>query len=388
MTELLLRIFIHDRENTAAPAVHTAVGVLAGVAGVICNLLLFAGKLIIGLAAASVSIVADALNNLSDASSSVITLVGFRMAQKPADKNHPYGHARYEYISGFVVATLILLIGLELCRSSIGKIIRPSAVEYSDLALIIMLASMLIKLWMAAFYRRLGKMIDSTTLQASAVDSRNDVLATAAVLVGCLIGRYAGLNVDGWIGLLVALFILYSGIDIARETISPLLGRQVDEKLLEGIGNIVLRHEKVLGIHDLLVHDYGPGRYFASVHVELSAQEDPQICHDIIDDIECDALQELNVHLVIHCDPVATDDPELSEMRGIMEEIIEEIDPRLSMHDFRMIRSGKHSRTRLAFDLAVPYAMQHRQQAIKQQIDDALQAMGKNYRTLIRFDGA
>jgi len=355
---------------------------------VICNLLLFAGKLIIGLAAASVSIVADALNNLSDASSSVITLVGFRMAQKPADKNHPYGHARYEYISGFVVATLILLIGLELCRSSIGKIIRPSAVEYSDLALIIMLASMLIKLWMAAFYRRLGKMIDSTTLQASAVDSRNDVLATAAVLVGCLIGRYAGLNVDGWIGLLVALFILYSGIDIARETISPLLGRQVDEKLLEGIGNIVLRHEKVLGIHDLLVHDYGPGRYFASVHVELRAQEDPQICHDIIDDIECDALQELNVHLVIHCDPVATDDPELSEMRGIMEEIIEEIDPRLSMHDFRMIRSGKHSRTRLAFDLAVPYAMQHRQQAIKQQIDDALQAMGKNYRTLIRFDGA
>lgn len=386
MTKLLLRIFVRDYQNADAPHVHAAIGMLAGIVGVVCNLLLFAGKLTAGLLAASVSIIADAMNNLSDASSSVITLLGFRMAQRPADKNHPYGHARYEYLSGLVVAFLILLIGAELGQSSLEKIIHPSPVSYPNIAISIMLASIAVKLWMSLFFRRLGREIHSTTLYATAADSRNDVIATCAVLLGCLVNRFWGLNIDGWIGLLVALFILYSGFDIAKETISPLLGRQADEELLQSIEQMILSHDKILGIHDLLVHDYGPGQYFASVHVELSAEESPQACHDIIDHLECDVLNELNVHLVIHYDPVQTDDPELNEMREIVLGIIQGIDSRLSMHDFRMIRST--GRSRLSFDLAVPYEMQSRQSEIKAQIDERLREMGRNYKTVIRFDAA
>ena len=386
MTELLLRIFIRDRDSLDAPRAHAAIGTLAGIVGIVCNVLLFAGKLAVGLIASSVSIIADAMNNLSDASSSVIALLGFRMAQRPADRNHPYGHARYEYLSGLIVAFLILLIGAELARSSAGKIIHPGKVEITDIALWVMAVSMLVKIWMSLFFRKLGKRIHSTTLLATSADSRNDVIATGAVLFGCGVNRIFGVNMDGWIGLVVALFILYSGYGIARETISPLIGRRVDDELLKGIEEMILCHEGILGIHDLLVHDYGPGRYFASVHVELSADEDPQICHDIIDHIECDALKELNVHLVIHYDPVSVDDAELNEMRGIVEGIICGIDPQLSMHDFRMIRSS--GRSKLTFDLAVPYGMQDRHGDLKAQIDAGLRELGKDYKTVIRFDGA
>ncbi|MBP3409720.1 MAG: cation transporter [Clostridia bacterium] len=384
MTNLLLRLFIrnYDRENPAAS--HSAIGKLSGIVGVVCNLLLFLGKLIMGLLAGSVSIVADAVNNLSDAASSVITFWGFRMAQRPADKNHPYGHARYEYLSGFVVATLILFIGFELAKSSVSRIISPNPPVFSIFTILVMVFSILAKLWMAAFFRSLGRRIQSTTLQATSADCRNDVIATSAVLLGCLIHHFFGFNLDGWIGLMVALFILYSGIGIARETISPLLGKRVDQDLLDHIEELVLRHEGILGIHDLLVHDYGPGQYFASVHVELSADEDPQICHDIIDDIECDALRELNVNLVIHYDPVPTSDEELNEMRTVMEEIIQGIDPDLSMHDLRMVRGSK--RTKLVFDLVVPYSMGGQHAQLKQQIDDELLHRGKAYRTVIRFD--
>lgn len=384
MTELLLRIFCkNDAGNPDAQ--HAAIGKLAGMVGIICNCLLFLAKLALGLAMGAVSIVADAVNNLSDAASSIVTLLGFRMAQRPADEHHPYGHARYEYISGFVVATIILAIGLELAKSSVEKILHPAPVEFTAAAVAIMLGSILLKLWMSLFFGKLGRKIQSATLAATSADSRNDVIATAAVLLGCLISRFTGFHADGWVGLLVALFILYSGISIARETISPLLGRQADDELIQRISGLILGHEQILGIHDLLVHDYGPGRYFASVHVELSAELDPQTCHDIIDDMEFDALQELNVHLVIHYDPVCTDDAELNEMRALLENILPEIDPRLSMHDLRMIRGSKH--TRLAFDLAVPYAMSDRHEAIKQQIDEALLMRGKDYKTMIRFDG-
>lgn len=384
MTNLFLRLFIrnYDRENPAAS--HSAIGKLSGIVGVVCNLLLFLGKLIMGLLAGSVSIVADAVNNLSDAASSVITFWGFRMAQRPADKNHPYGHARYEYLSGFVVATLILFIGFELAKSSVSRIISPNPPVFSIFTILVMVFSILAKLWMAAFFRSLGRRIQSTTLQATSADCRNDVIATSAVLLGCLIHHFFGFNLDGWIGLMVALFILYSGIGIARETISPLLGKRVDQDLLDHIEELVLRHEGILGIHDLLVHDYGPGQYFASVHVELSADEDPQVCHDIIDDIECDALRELNVNLVIHYDPVPTSDEELNEMRTVMEEIIQGIDPDLSMHDLRMVRGSK--RTKLVFDLVVPYSMGSQHAQLKQQIDDELLHRGKAYRTVIRFD--
>ena len=384
MTKLILNLFVKNWRDKRNPNLHSRIGAVAGMTGIVCNLLLFGGKLIVGLLTGAVSIVADAVNNLSDAASSVMTLLGFQLARRPADADHPYGHARYEYLSGLAVAAMILLIGAELVKSSVAKILNPEPVEFTAVTFWVLVASMGVKLWMAAFYGRMGRMILSTTLQATSIDSRNDVLATAGVLLGLLVGKYFGVQVDGFVGLIVALVILWSGISIGRETISPLLGKQADGELVDRISTLVLSHEKILGIHDLLVHDYGPGQCFASVHAELSAEEDPLECHDIIDDIECDALAELNVHLVIHYDPVLLNDGEWTEMRRAMEAIVREIHPALSIHDFRMARGAKQ--TKLVFDLAVPYGFENQRKELKQKIDEALQTQGKQYTTVIRFD--
>lgn len=385
MTRLILRLFVKDCQNTESPAVRSAIGRLAGIAGIVCNALLFFIKLAAGLAAGSVSITADAVNNLSDASSSVITLLGFRMAQQPADKDHPYGHARYEYLSGLVVAALILLIGADLAKSSFNKIIHPSPAEFSIVTFAVLAASAAVKIWMSAFFMSLGKKIRSTALKATSADSRNDVIASLAVLAACFTEYFFHINIDGYAGLAVAAFILYSGFGIAKETISPLLGKQADRDLVENISGLVLSHEKILGIHDLLVHDYGPGQCFASVHAEISADENPLICHDIIDDVECDALEKLNVHLVIHYDPVVQNDKEWDKARNTVENIICSIDPKLSMHDFRMVRGAKQ--TKLVFDLAIPYSMTARRKELKDKIDSGLTAQGMDYLTVIRFDG-
>lgn len=384
MTKFLLQLFVKDYKNTESTAVHSAIGKLAGMTGIVCNLLLFAGKLLVGWLANSVSIIADAVNNLSDASSSVVTLLGFKMAQQPADAEHPYGHARYEYLSGLVVAALILIIGFDLAKSSFQKIIHPEAVEFSIATFVVLLLSIGVKLWMAGFFRSLGKRIRSTTLQATSVDSRNDVIASSAVLLGCAAGYFFHINIDGIVGLAVAVFILYSGVDIARETISPLLGKQADPELIENITKLVLSHDKILGIHDLLVHDYGPGQCFATLHAELSAEEDPLECHDIIDDIERDALEELHVHLVIHYDPVVLDDAEWNEMKAMVEEIVRDLNAKLSIHDFRVVRSSRQ--TKLMFDLAVPYSMRQQHKELKKQIDAELLARDKHYQTVISFD--
>lgn len=384
MTDLLLRLFIKDHKNTDSPAVRAAIGKLAGVAGIVCNCLLFLLKLAVGLLSGAVSIVADALNNLSDAASSVVTLLGFRLAQRPADRDHPYGHARYEYLSGLIVAALILLIGAELTESSIRKIFDPAPVGRSVVTFVVLLCSVGLKLWMSGFFATLGKKIRSTALRAAAVDSRNDVIASAAVLLGYLAEWLFHVSVDGYVGLAVALFILYSGVGVARETISPLLGERADKKLIENISSLVLTHEKVLGVHDLLVHDYGPGKCYASVHVELSAREEPLVCHDIIDAIECDVLEQLNVHLVIHYDPVLDNDDEWEQMRSVTQGIICAIDTQLSMHDFRIVRGAEQPK--LVFDLAVPYGMDAEHKELKNRIDEALKAQGKNYTTVIRFD--
>lgn len=382
MTKLLLQFFVKNNENTENPVVRASVGKLAGATGIVCNCILFLGKLIAGLMAGSVAIIADAVNNLSDASSSVVTLLGFRLAQQPADADHPYGHARYEYLSGLVVAVLILVIGVELVKSSVGKIIHPEPIVFSAITVTILVASIVMKLWMAMFFGALGKKIKSTTLAATSVDSRNDVISTASVLLGCLVGYFFHINIDGIVGLLVALFILYSGINIVKDTISPLLGQQADAELVEKIYALVLSHEKVLGVHDLLVHDYGPGQCFASLHAELSAEEDAIACHEIIDHIENEVRKELHVDLVIHYDPVVTDDAEGNAMRQMLEEIISQIDPRLSMHDFRITDGRK-----LVFDLEVPYEMGQQYEALQQKIDESLQEKGKDYTTEIRFDG-
>ena len=384
MTQLLLRLFVKDYQDASTPNVRTAIGKLAGITGIVCNFLLFALKLTAGLLSGAVSIVADALNNLSDAASSVVTLLGFRLAQRPADRDHPYGHARYEYLSGLIVAALILVIGMDLAETAVIRIFNPTPVEYSTLTFVILICSAAVKLWMCLFYSKTGKHIGSSTLKAASVDSRNDVIATASVLAGCLIQRYLRVQLDGYVGLAVAAFILWSGIGIAKETISPLLGQRADRLLTDKISKRILSCPKVLGIHDLLVHDYGPGQCFASVHVEVSAEEDPLVCHDLIDAIENDVLENLQVHLVIHYDPVLTDDKEWDQMRQMVTKIIAELDGRLSMHDFRVVRGASH--TKLVFDLSVPYDMQAQRKELKNQIDQALQKEGKTYTTVIRFD--
>ena len=385
MTNILLRLFIKNCEDTQNPAVRSSIGKLAGLTGIVCNCLLTVLKLVIGLLVGSMAIIADGVNNLSDAASSLTTLLGFRMAQRPADKQHPYGHARYEYLSGLAVAALILLIGAELVKSSVAKIINPEPIDISAATIALLAASVAVKLWMAGFYKTLGKKINSTALYATSVDSRNDVISTCAVLLGCLVNYLFGLNIDGCVGLAVAIFILYSSVGIAKDTISPLLGQQADDELVDKITELVLSHEKVLGVHDLLVHDYGPGRCYASAHVELSADEDPMACHDIIDDIECDVLEKMNVHFVIHYDPVVQNDAEQNEMRRTVGEIIRELNPAFSIHDFRIVRGSAQSK--LVFDLGVPYSMIEKKKEIKERIDAALNERGKKYITIIRFDG-
>ena len=385
MTGLLVRMFIKDYQKVEEPTVRGAYGTLAGIVGILCNLVLFAGKLIIGTVSGSVSITADAVNNLSDASSSIMTLIGFRLAQKPEDAEHPYGHARIEYLTGLAVAALILIIGVQLAKSSFLKILHPEPVEFSVALVIVLVLSILVKLWMALFNRTLGKKIDSTSLIATAADSRNDVISTAAVLLAVVIAHFSGWNLDGYIGVLVALFILYSSVGIARETISPLLGEPADPELVHMVKHEVLHYDdRILGVHDLMVHDYGPGQTFASIHVEIDRNQDVIEAHDMIDNIEREFLKNHRIHLTIHYDPVVMDDEAVSRMRRIVGEKLQEIDERLSFHDFRMVAGPEH--TNLIFDVVLPYSLVGREQEIQQLLEQRLQEPGMRYYTVITFD--
>ena len=384
MTNFLLRHFIKNSENVQDPKVRAAYGNLSGIVGILCNLLLFLGKLIAGTLSGSVSITADAVNNLSDASSSVVTLVGFKLAEKPADEDHPYGHARFEYIAGLMVAAMILIIGFELAKSSFEKILHPSPVAFSPLVAGVLIVSILVKLWMCFFNRALGRRIQSPTLEATAADSRNDVITTSAVLVAAIVGAVTDLTIDGYAGFLVALFILWSGIGIAKDTINPLLGERESPELRRTIIDEVKSRDKVLGFHDLMVHDYGPGRRFGSIHVEMDQKENPLECHDIIDDIERDCLQKHNVHLVIHYDPIVTDDGELNHMKALILDRVRKLDPRLSVHDFRMVRGPGH--TNLIFDMRIPFGMEKKESEIKATIDKAISKEPSKYYTVITFD--
>lgn len=384
MTNFLLRHFVKNSQNVQDPKVRAAYGNLSGIVGILCNTLLFLGKLIAGTVSGSVSITADAVNNLSDASSSVVTLVGFKLAEKPADEDHPYGHARFEYIAGLIVAAMILIIGFELAKSSFQKILHPAPVAFSPLVAGVLVASILVKLWMCLFNRSLGRRIQSPALEATAADSRNDVITTSAVLMAAIVGAVTNLAIDGYAGLLVALFILWSGVGIAKDTINPLLGERESPELRRTIIDEIKSRDKVLGFHDLMVHDYGPGRRFASIHVEMDQKENPLECHDIIDDIERDCLQKHNVHLVIHYDPIVTDDGELNHMKALIMDTVRELDPRLSVHDFRMVRGPGH--TNLIFDMLIPFGMEQREGQIKAAIDAAVAKEPTKYYTVITFD--
>lgn len=386
MTKLLLWLFIKDADKTEDLSVRSSYGKLAGITGTVCNVLLFLAKLTAALVSGSISILADAINNLSDAGSSVITFFGFRMAGKEADAEHPYGHARMEYLSALAIAALILLVGVELFKSSVGCILSPKSVKLTYMTVGILVLSIAVKLWMMRFANYLGNRIQSTALLAVSADSRNDVLSTAVVIVSALIEHYTSWRLDGWIGLGLALFILRNGFQIGKETVNALLGQAPDPQLVKTVANEILAHEKVLGIHDLMVHDYGPGRRFASVHVEMDCKEPVLGCHDIIDEIERDFLTKFNIHLVIHYDPVVSDDKELNRMRGLVSEELKKIDRRLSLHDFRMVRGPHH--TNLIFDVSVPFDLMKDKAELKKKIDDCVQFQDHKYYAVVTFEAA
>ena len=387
MTKLLLRLFVRESKNTKDPNVRAKIGMLSGGVGIACNVLLCVMKLIVGTISGSVAITADAMNNLSDATSSIVTLAGFKLAQQPADEDHPYGHARYEYLSGLAVAAMIVVIGFELAKTSIEKIMNPTEVLFSLPVCIVLVGSIGAKLWLFVFNRYLGNLVNSQTLLATAADSRNDTVSTGAVLVAGVVSSILGWKIDGIMGLAVAAFILYSGVNLAKETISPLLGENASPELREQIVTLVGTCPEVLGYHDLMVHDYGPGQRFASMHVEMDQQADPLVCHELIDNLERACLRSYNVHLVLHYDPVVTGDPELERLRGVVQQLLLQQDERISIHDFRMVCGKGH--TNLIFDIALPMELMPKQKQVKGTLDEALNALGETtYYTVVTFDMA
>ena len=352
MIELLAKWFIHHRDNTADGAVRRAYGTLCGAVGIGLNVLLFIGKFFAGRLSGSIAVTADAFNNLSDAGSSAVTLLGFRLAGKKPDPDHPFGHGRIEYISGLIVAGLILLMGVELAKSSFDKILHPEEVTFSALALVILAVSVAVKLYMWHYNRRIGGKIRSAAMEATASDSLSAAAATSAVLLAMLIGRWTGLAVDGYVGMVVALFILFSAYKAAKETLSPLLGQAPDPELVQRIRDIVAEHDTVVGIHDLVVHDYGPGRQMVSLHAEVPASGDILQLHDVIDNIERELHEKLHVQAVIHMDPIVTDDETVDVLRRQVAELVRQVEPRMTIHDLRVIRGTTH--TNLVFDAVLP----------------------------------
>lgn len=353
MISLLAKWFIRDCENVTDPAVRRAYGTLCGAVGIGWNLLLFAGKFIAGTLSGSIAITADAFNNLSDAGSSVVTLLGFRLAGKKPDTDHPFGHGRMEYISGLVVAGLILLMAVELGKSSLEKILHPAAVTFSALTAAILVISILVKLYMAFYNRAVGRKIGSAAMAATAADSRSDAISTAAVLSAMLIDRFTAVHIDGWVGLVVAVLILITGIKAARETLDPLLGQPPAEEFVREIERIVMAHEKIKGIHDLVVHDYGPGRVMITLHAEVPAHDDILALHDEIDLAEHELARQLGCVATIHMDPIVTDDGVTAQLRQQVAELVRTIDPRITIHDFRMVPGPSH--TNVIFDAVVPF---------------------------------
>lgn len=352
MTEWLIRRFVKEYQNSDNAKVRTRYGQFAGIVGIVCNMLLCLAKGAIGLIAGSVSIVADAVNNLSDAASNIISLLGFKLASKPADPEHPYGHGRYEYLSGLAVAILIVFIGFELLQTSYDKIVNPTSTEFNAAVVCVLVLSILVKLWMMVFNRAIGARINSTTLEATAVDSRNDVISTGVVLVCAIVSFYTGVDLDGWVGLAVGAFIVWSGIQLVRETVDPLLGQVPDPELVQHIHDKIMSYPGVLGTHDLMVHDYGPGRQFASAHVEMPVEADPMDSHDLIDNIEQDFKNDDGLIVTLHYDPIVTNDPEVNDMRNWIDAQVKLIDERLSIHDLRTVPGPTH--VNVLFDCVKP----------------------------------
>lgn len=384
MTDLILRTFVRDYKNTEDPAVREKCGRVAGLVGIVTNLMLFAAKILIGTLFRSVSITADAVNNLTDSGSAIVTMVGFKLASKPADEKHPFGHARIEYLSGVIVSFIVLFLGLELGMSSIDKILHPEQNILTSAALIVLLLSILMKIWQCLFYRRVGKLIHSDAVAATAKDSRNDAVSTAVVLVGAVISLFTNVNLDGWLGAAVALFIIISGVQLILDTADPLLGQAPDEELVEKIREKILSYDGIIGMHDLAVHNYGVGRCFASVHCEVSADEDILESHDLIDNIERDFKTQDNITLVIHLDPVVTSDPRTTQVKERVEALCRAMYPHASVHDFRVVWGVTHSN--LVFDIAVPFSVKDTDSEVRERMADAVKAIDPHFRAVITVD--
>lgn len=386
MTGLIVKLFIKHSGDEGDPAVRAAYGAVAGALGILFNLFLFAVKLLAGLLSGAISIVADAFNNLTDAGSSLITLVGFRMSGQRPDKDHPFGHGRIEYLSGLLVSVVILLIGFELGKSSVERIFAPVAVELGTLTVLILSLSVLVKAYMALEGFRVGRRIASAALRATALDSLSDCVATATVLLGLVISHLTGVNIDAYCGLAVSVFILVSGLRAAKETVDPLLGAPPDGAYIARITELVTAHDEVLGMHDLIVHDYGPGRRMISLHAEVSADANLLVTHDLIDNIERELGAEMGCDAVIHMDPIAPEDEETRALHERVEELVRALDARLSIHDFRVVRGPTH--TNLVFDLLVPHEVKSADEELRAAVAAAVSAMDERYYTVLHIDRA
>ena len=386
MISLLAKWLIPNRDKVENSEVRRAWGSLCGFMGIALNLLLFAGKLAAGALSGSIAVTADAFNNLSDAGSSVVTLLGFRLAGKKPDADHPFGHGRMEYVSGLAVAGLILLMGAELAKSSVEKILRPESVSFSWLAAAILLLSIGVKVYMYLYNKSVGKKIRSAAMAATASDSLSDTAATAAVLLAMLVGHWSGVQLDGWTGLLVALFILWSAVQAARDTISPLLGQSPDPLLVKEIEELVMAHDAVVGVHDLVVHDYGPGRRIISLHAEVPADGQVLALHDVIDNIEAELSRKLHCEAVIHMDPVVVGDPQVDALHEKVAALVRTIDPRITIHDFRIVPGATH--TNLIFDAVIPFDERLTRPQVAAQICQLVQGLDGRYRAVVKIENS
>lgn len=384
MIRLLARLFIKDHKNISDTAVRRAYGMLCSIMGILLNVLLFAGKYAAGVISGSVAIMADAFNNLSDAGSSLMTLIGFKFAGMKPDREHPFGHGRIEYVAGLGVAVIILFMGYELAKSSIEKIITPTPVAFSGVSVAILCAAILVKFYMFLYNRATGKHIHSAAMTATAMDSLSDCAATAVALAAMLIGHFTGLAVDGWCGILVSLFIFYAGYSAAKDTLKPLLGTTPDPEFVSEVEHIVMSHEEILGIHDLVVHDYGPGRQFVSLHGEVSGEGDIFVLHDAIDRIERELADKLGCEAVVHMDPIAVHDEVTNAMREAIAETVKTIDPRLTVHDLRRVAGPTH--TNVIFDVVVPFDLGLTDSQVKARIDKLVAERFENTFAVVNVD--
>ena len=384
MIQLLARVFIKNQEDVENPKVRQAYGVLCGTVGIVLNMLLFAGKWLAGFLSGSIAITADAFNNLSDAGSSVLTLIGFHLSGQKPDQKHPFGHGRMEYISGLFVSVAILIMAVELIQSSVHKLIHPEAIEGSPLILAILMVSVCVKVYMAYYNKKIGKKINSAAMAATAADSMSDTIATSAVLFSIVISMAAGVNLDGWCGLLVGVFILYSGVQALKDTVDPLLGQAPDKALVEQIQSLVTSYPVVQGIHDMMIHDYGPGRRIVSLHAEVDAKGDILKIHDEIDNIERKLRETLNCHATIHMDPVEADNEEVRKLRLQTAKLIAGMELNLSIHDFRVVKGETH--TNLIFDVVVPFECPLKDSEVIEKIEEGIQQYPGNYYAVIQID--